>query len=67
MLYKYITSNNLYEKQNYMYSEYGGIEFIKEYINSRQKYLNIIISGEGGDCPKTHWLDLDNRQSGIIQ
>lgn len=46
MLYKYITGNNLYEKQNYLYSEYGGIEFIEEYINSRQKYLNSIISGE---------------------
>lgn len=24
MIYKYITDNNLENKQNYMYSEYGG-------------------------------------------
>lgn len=40
MAYKYITENNLYNKQTYMYSQYGGIVFLKEYIESRQKYLN---------------------------
>ena len=40
MTYKYITENNLYEKQTYMYSEYGGICFLKEYIHSRQVYLD---------------------------
>lgn len=39
MAYKYITDNNLYEKQTYMYSEYEGIIFLKEYLESRQKYL----------------------------
>ena len=40
MAYKYITENNLYHKQSYMYSEYGGIEFLKEYVASRREYLN---------------------------
>lgn len=39
MAYKYITDNNLYEKQNYMYSEYGGKDFINEYLESRQTYV----------------------------
>lgn len=37
MSYKYITDNNLYEKQNYMYSEFGGTDFLMEYINTRKK------------------------------
>ena len=39
MAYKYITENNLYHKQTYMYSEYGGVGFLKEYTDSRRKYL----------------------------
>lgn len=39
MPYKYITRNNLYNKQSYMYSEYGGVNFLKEYIKSRQVIL----------------------------
>ena len=46
MSYKYITDNNLYQKQNYMYSEYGGLSFLKEYIKSRQSYLNLFSSKE---------------------
>lgn len=40
MAYKYITDDNLYNKQTYMYSEYGGIDFLKEYVFSRQQYLD---------------------------
>ncbi len=40
MAYKYITENNLYNKQKYMYSEYGGVEFLKEYMDSRLQYLD---------------------------
>ena len=40
MAYQYITDNNLYHKQSYMYSEYSGIKFLKDYVSSRQKYLN---------------------------
>lgn len=47
MGYKYITDNNLYEKQTYMYSEYGGAAFLKEYINSRQNYLKKSFLGGG--------------------
>lgn len=36
MAYKYITNNNLYDKQNYMYSEFRGTDFLKEYLASRQ-------------------------------
>ncbi len=38
MEYKYITENNLFEKQTYMYSEYKGIDFIKEYMSSRKNW-----------------------------
>lgn len=41
MAYRYITDNNLYEKQTYMYSEYKGMTFIKEYLDSRKNYLRI--------------------------
>lgn len=41
MEYKYITENNLYQKQTYMYSEYGGASFLKSYVESRQQYLNV--------------------------
>ncbi len=40
MAYKYVTENNLYNKQTYMYSQYNGIEFLKEYTASRQEYLS---------------------------
>ena len=40
MAYKYITENNLYDKQTYMYSQYGGMDFLKEYVDTREKYLN---------------------------
>lgn len=39
MSYKYITKNNLFEKQNYMYSEYKGNSFLQEYLNTRNEYL----------------------------
>ncbi len=39
MAYKYITDNNLYKKQTYMYSEYKGMLFFKEYLDSRQAFL----------------------------
>ena len=37
MLYKYITENNLIDKQNYMYSEYGGSDFLNEYRQIRER------------------------------
>ncbi|MBD5444736.1 MAG: hypothetical protein HDR29_04205 [Lachnospiraceae bacterium] len=40
MGYRYITENNLYHKQNYMYSDYKGIDFIKEYLDSRNDYID---------------------------
>lgn len=48
MGYKYITENNLYEKQTYMYSAYKGIDFIKEYLNSRENCLKEIKKRGGG-------------------
>ncbi|MCH5258154.1 MAG: hypothetical protein J1F18_00310 [Lachnospiraceae bacterium] len=52
MSYKYITDNNLYEKQNYMYSEFGGTVFLMDYINSREKYLH---NGEHRDIVVTEY------------
>ena len=39
MAYQYVTENNLYNKQTYMYSQYNGIPFLKEYLDVRQEYL----------------------------
>lgn len=39
MSYKYITENNLYVKQTYMYSEYRGEVFLAEYLDSRRRYI----------------------------
>lgn len=38
MAYEYVTDNNLYERQNYMYSEYRGADFFKDYLDSRSQY-----------------------------
>lgn len=35
MTYPYITHNNLQEKQHYMYSQYQGMDFLKDYLKSR--------------------------------
>lgn len=43
MSYKYITSNNLFDKQNYMYSEYKGMEFLRDFLDSRQTFINMDI------------------------
>ncbi len=39
MNYKYITENNLENKQTYMYTEYSGTEFIEAYKLSRKEIL----------------------------
>lgn len=39
MAYEYITDNNLYEKQTYMYSEYRGKDFLRDYLASRYQYM----------------------------
>ena len=39
MLYNYVTVNNLEMRQNYMYSEYGGMDFLSEYVSVRNKYI----------------------------
>lgn len=51
MAYEYITTNNLYEKQNYMYSQYNGKNFLVQYINSREikKNSQNNISGSDGN------------------
>ena len=43
MSYKYVTDNNLYEKQTYMYSEYKGRAFLNDYISSRQNCLRKVL------------------------
>lgn len=47
MAYKYISENNLYHKQTYIYSEYEGVCFLKEYVASRESYLNKCESLKG--------------------
>lgn len=59
MAYKYITDNNLYDKQTYMYSEYGGIDFLEEYLLSRRIYLGKARYDtlECHDCEYTGFID----------
>ena len=40
MIYIYITNNNLEDRQNYMYSAFGGKEFLHAYVDSRQKFID---------------------------
>lgn len=40
MIYKYITDNNLWNKQTYMYSEYGDMEFLESYLETRVQIIN---------------------------
>ncbi len=42
MSYKYITDNNLYHKQNYMYAKYEGEEFLEAYLKSREVSREVI-------------------------
>ena len=39
MKYKYITDNNLEEKQTYMYSEFSGMNFLETYMESRENII----------------------------
>lgn len=44
MSYKYITENNLENRQNYMYSEYKGTDFLQEYKESREQLMIVARS-----------------------
>lgn len=56
MVYEYVTDNNLDNKQNYMYSTFGGVEFLNSYFNCRQEFIkncskgNIICDTEPASC-----------------
>lgn len=39
MSYKYITSDNLEIKQDYMYSVYAGLDFLQAYYESRRRFI----------------------------
>lgn len=68
MAYEYITDNNLYEKQHYMYSEYRGVDFLKDYLDSRYKYIDSRKIW-GGISSYTESLDdlVQNDFMGILQ
>lgn len=53
MAYEYITDNNLYEKQTYMYSQYRGMDFLKDYLDSRYRYINSRRKSGGGDFTRS--------------
>jgi hypothetical protein len=46
MTYDYITDNNLYDKQNYMYSKYCGVDFLEAYAESRKMKASSDVSRE---------------------
>lgn len=66
MAYEYITENNLYERQNYMYSEYRGMEFLKDYLDSRHKYTESHIIGGGGYLCPVESIDDPTQQDFMI-
>lgn len=51
MAYEYITNNNLYEKQTYMYSKYRGVDFLKDYLDSRYQFIDSQKRLEGDIFP----------------
>ena len=46
MKYKYITENNLNNKQDYMYSEFGGKDFLTCFADSRKDFFGRVESLE---------------------
>lgn len=42
MHYKYVTDNNLFNRQNYMYSEYGGEDFLNTYKHTREQGIEAL-------------------------
>lgn len=54
-LYRYVTEDNRVKKQNYMYSSYHGIDFIKEYrsvrLQSIDKIKGYILKNSSCDAP----------------
>lgn len=65
MLYKYISENNLLNKQNYMYSEYGGQAFLKAYIDSRDNFIKKYSSDVSSH--KKEINNIDSTRSRLIQ
>lgn len=51
MAYEYVTDNNLYEKQTYMYSEYRGMDFLRDYRASRCQYMDAIKGTDESTLP----------------
>lgn len=73
MVYKYITEDNLENKQTYMYSEYGGEDFLEEYVKSRK---DIIINTNSLGRGAAHnaytelryiWNDIRNAETIDVQ
>ncbi len=61
MSYEYITKNNLYEKQTYMYSAYKGLDFLKEYLDSRNAFL------ERQEAPEACGAAQDETDCNLVQ
>lgn len=57
MAYEYITGNNLYEKQTYMYSEYRGLNFLRDYLASRYLYMDVAKSTDESTLPYVEAFD----------
>lgn len=44
-MYKYVTEDNLEQPQTYMYTEYYGREFLRNYRMSRENFLSVQLEG----------------------
>ncbi len=68
MAYEYVTDNNLYEKQNYMYSEYRGMDFLRDYLDSRRWYIDSIsYKNDGREATSHEEGATDPVQSDLMQ
>lgn len=55
MFYKYITSNNLDDPQDYMYAPYGGKDFLKSYAQTRERILSVCEDMETEKLSVERW------------
>ena len=65
-LYSYITDNNFTNKQDYMYSSFGGEDFLACYRRSREKYLGRSQTGVSNEGHNTRY-ELEWIKSNLIR
>lgn len=68
MNYKYITEDNLENKQTYMYSEYGGEDFLTAYVKSRENAIaNVHLEGVHNTYTELKYIWKNIRDAEVIE